>query len=323
MKKLVAWLLLLPTFGVAAASAQPYSAMWVFGGPLEDVGNYASVFGDLPPPFFQNRFSDGPLAVEILADQLGFELKPSLHRVGAVQGNDFASADALAAGSDPKDLQGQVNAYFSVSNNTADPNAFYYMIIGGNEVIAATYETNDSKSLQILKSAVASKKLAVQRLVNAGAKTMFIDNFFNLGRTPQLRNAGLAERATKMAKIHNVLMEAMLDQAERELDFNLIRFDVYKFGEEVIAGADRLRITNTTDPCIALLPSGKCDFRHFVFFTDVAVTSRVGELWGFQLTQAVAQDALEEACERRSHPHSGRRVRHFSGDQQFGHCRTR
>lgn len=323
MKNLVAWLLLLPTLGVAAvASAQPYSAMWVFGGPLEDVGNYASVFGNLPPPFFQNRFSDGPLAVEILAGQLGFELKPSLHRVGPVRGNDFASADALAAGSDPKDLQGQINAYFSASNQTADPNAFYYMIIGGNEVIAATYEPDDAKSLQLLKAAVASKKLAVHRLVNAGAKTMFVDNFFNLGRTPQLRDAGLAQRATRMSKIHNVLMEAMLDRAERELDFNLIRFDVYKFGEEVIAGADRFRITNTTDACIALLPAGLCDFRRFVFFTDVAVTSRVGELWGFQLTQAVAQDALEEACERRSHPYVGHRVRHFSGDRQFGHCRA-
>src|SRR5882762_4426521 len=115
MRKLIAWFALLPAlFFGAVAFAQPYSAMWVFGGPLEDIGNYASVFGNLPPPFFQNRFSDGPLAVELLAGQLGFELKPSLHRVGPVKGNDFASADALANGPDPKDLQGQINAYFSV-----------------------------------------------------------------------------------------------------------------------------------------------------------------------------------------------------------------
>lgn len=323
MRRIVSWLLALPALAAAtAAFAQPYSAMWVFGGPLEDVGNYASVYGDLPPPFFQNRFSDGPLAVEILADQLGLELQPSLHRVGPPQGNVFASADALAAGPDPKDLQGQINAYFTLSGNTADPDAFYYMIIGGNEVIAATYETDNYKSLQLLKNAVASKRLAIHRLVNAGAKTLFVDNFFNLGSTPQLRDAGLAARATKMSQIHNGLMEQMLDRAERDLDFNLIRFDVYKWGEEIIAGAERLRLTNTTEACINVLAEGRCDFRHFVFFTDASVTSRVGELWGFALTQAVAANAREQECEKHAHPHWGRKqIRHFAGDKLFGHCR--
>ena len=324
MKKLIAWVLLLPTlaFG-AAAFAAPYSAMWVFGGPLEDLGNYASVFGNLPAPFFENRFSDGPLAVELLAQQLGFELKPSLHRVGPVKGNDFASADALANGPDTKDLQGQLNAYFSVSHGKADPNAFYYMIIGGNEVIAATYEQNDAKSIQILEGAVASKKLAIHRLVGAGAKTMFIDNFFNLGRTPQLLDAGLSARATKMSQIHNAMMAQMLNQAQRDLDFNLIFFDVYQFGEDAIASADRLRITDTTDSCVALYASGKCDFQHFIFFTDLTVTSRLGELWGFQLTNEVNENAFEVACEKAAHPHIPGFIHHFRGEAQFGHCRRK
>ncbi len=300
MRKLFALFFFLCLAG--SASAQPFSAIWVFGGPLEDVGNYASVNGGtLPPPFFNNRFSDGPLAIEILAGQLGFTLTPSLHRIGPPQGNDFASADALASGPDPKDLQGQINAYFTLSHNLADPKALYYMIIGGNEVIAATYEQNDAKSLAILKAAVASKKLAVERLVQAGAKNLFIDNFFNLGRTPQLINAGLTTRATKMSQIHNRLMWSMLDQAERDLDFNLIRFDVYEFGEKVIAAADRLRITNTTQSCLALLPSGQCDFQHFAFFTDLTVTARVGEFWGFALVDAVEKNSFEQACRKRLH----------------------
>lgn len=315
MRKLIALVFLFCAAG--SASARPYSAMWVFGGPLEDVGNYASVYGDLPPPFFQNRFSDGPLAIEILAGQLGFTLTPSLHRVGPAKGNDFASADALAAGPEPKDLQGQINAYFSLSNNTADSKALYYMIIGGNEVIAATYEPNDEISHAILKSAVASKKLAVERLVQAGAKHLFIDNFFNLGRTPQLMAAGLSERATKMAQIHNRLMWRMLDQAERQMDFNLIRFDVYQFGEKVIAAADRLRITNTTQPCIALLASGQCNFQQFIFFTDLSVTSRVGEMWGFALTDAITKNAQEQACKRKLHL-SGRSLPH----KDFGLCKS-
>jgi cholinesterase len=271
--------------------AKPFSALWIFGGPLEDVGNYASVFGNLPPPFHQNRFSNGPLAVETLAAQLGFAVPPSLHRIGPARGNNFASADALASGPEPKDLHGQVDAYFAANGNVADRNALYYMIIGGNEVIAATYETDDSKSRAILRAAVSAKERAIHRLLDAGAKTLFVDNFFDIGTTPQFRLAGLASRATRMSRIHNGLMKEMLDRVERQRRFHLIRFDVFQFNHDTLSGAGALRFTNTTDSCLALLPVGQCDFDHFVFFNDVFPSARAHLLWGNALVGAVMRAA--------------------------------
>jgi cholinesterase len=311
MRKLIAWFLLLPALGFGAVALaqpplkQPFSAMWVFGGPLEDVGNFASVNGGtLPPPFFNNTLSNGPLAVQFLADYLGFKLTPSLHRVGPPMGNDFASADALANGPDPKDLQGQLNAYFQLSHGTADPNAFYYMIIGGNEVIEATESTDDVKSFQILKGAVDSKKLAIHRLVGAGAKTFFIDNFFNLGRTPRMIKLGLTARATQMSQLHNHLMNEMLAQAQRDLDFNLIYFDVFQFGEDAIAGSGRNRFTNITGDCVDVLNAGgTCNPDNFIFFTDITVTTRLGQLWGHQLINLLEHNNFEVACREAAHIH--------------------
>jgi cholinesterase len=296
MKKLLAALSLALAVATPAPSfATAFSAIWIFGGPLEDVGNFASVKGNLPPPFYNNRFSNGPLAVEVLAKELGFTVTPSLHRVGPPQGNSFASADALAAGGETQDLHGQVDAYFTLSGNTADPNALYYMIIGGNEVIRAVYEPDDL-AMVTLENAVKSKERAIERLVAAGARTLFVDNFFDIGAAPLFLEYDLSWRATKMARIHNQLMEQMLDRTEKRLGYSLIRFDVFQFTRDVVSGAGALRITDTTHSCLALLPIGQCDFDSFVFFNEIFPSGRAHRLWGNALVGAVMR---HEFCEDR------------------------
>jgi hypothetical protein len=115
---------------------------------------------------------------------------------------------------------------------------------------------------------------------------------------------GLTARATEMSQIHNQLMKEMLDEAERELTFNLIRFDVFQFGEDVIAGSSRMRFTNITSDCIDVLSAGgQCNADQFLFFTDITVTARLGQLWGHQLIDTVEHNAFEEGCELGAHPH--------------------
>lgn len=266
---------------------QPFSDMVVFAGPLEDTGNFASVFGDLPAPFFENRFSDGPLAVEFLAAQLGLELKPSLHRVGPVQGNNFSSVDALAAGDEPQDLAGQLDAYLASNGGVADPDALYYIIIGGNEVIEATFEPDDKTAKEIVAGAIDAKEVAIRRLVQAGAKTILMGNFIDVAITPQIRLAGLSERGTKMSAFHNRLLEKMLDRVERKLDFELIRHDFYRFANDTLRNAAIFGFTNTTDSCLDLLATGQCDLERFIFFNDLFPTASVHEIWGHDLIATV------------------------------------
>jgi len=267
----------------------PFSQIWVFGGPLEDTGNFASVIGDLPPPFYQNRFCDGPLAVEILAEQLGLTLKPSLHRVGPVQGNNFSSVDGLASGAGPQDLHGQIDAYFGTTGNRADANALYYVIIGGNEVVGAARERDNAKAFALVNAAVRAKERAIYRLVAAGATTLLVPNFIDISITPQIRALGLAARGHQMSLLHNRLMEQMLDRVERRLDFLLIRDDFREFADETLQAAGFLRFTNITDSCLEKLPLGECDFSRFVFFNDLFPTHRAHQLWGWRLVGEVVK----------------------------------
>jgi len=274
--------------GVARAVPAPaFSNMYVFGGPLEDNGNYASVYGDLPAPFYKNHFTNGPDAVEYLAESIGQTLKPSLHRVGPVQGNNFASADALANGNEPKDLQGQITAFLSSRGEAADPKALYYVIIGGNDIINATYEQDDVKSKAIVDGAIEAKRVAINRLVKAGVKNLFFDNFTNLGLTPKIRLAGLSERGEWVARYHNQQLDRMFNRVENQYGkkLNLIRFDFWQFSaNDLIASSAALGFTNTTDSC---LESANCDLDKFVFINDLFLTARVHKLWGQALTQTL------------------------------------
>jgi phospholipase/lecithinase/hemolysin len=293
MAMLVALCVVLAMAGDAAATGNgPFSQLVVFGGPLEDIGNLASVVGDLPPPFFHNRFCNGPLAVETLARHLGSPLTPSLHRVGPARGNDFSSVDGTASGPNPQDLHGQIDAYFAMTDGHADPRALYYIIIGGLEVIAAAETPDDDAARAIIRGAVDAKERAIERLHAKGARTFLVPNFVEIGFSPQLRQAGLSERGDQMSQFHNRLMDRMLDRVDRRPGIRIIKHDWAHWVKEISNGAARLRFTNTTDSCLAKLPTGECDFDHFLFFNELFPTARVHELWGAALVQEVAKFGL-------------------------------
>ena len=58
---------------VRTFQAQPlaFSQVYVFGDSVSDSGNYTALAGDLPPPYDGKRLSNGPMAVEVLAEALG------------------------------------------------------------------------------------------------------------------------------------------------------------------------------------------------------------------------------------------------------------
>ena len=68
------------------AAAAPYSAMYVFGDSLSDNGNIPAASGYRPSaPYYDGRFSNGPVAVEYLANNLG---------IGAADFHDYAVGGA-------------------------------------------------------------------------------------------------------------------------------------------------------------------------------------------------------------------------------------
>lgn len=74
----VVGLLALPL--AAQAGSMPFSRIVAFGDSLSDIGNFYRLTGGVlpPPPYDNGRFSNGPLWIEYLADDLGMPGRVSI-----------------------------------------------------------------------------------------------------------------------------------------------------------------------------------------------------------------------------------------------------
>lgn len=164
------------------ASAVSFDQLYVFGDSLSDTGNiYNATSQTYPPspPYYDGRFSNGPIWVDYLGDQLG--LTPTLFTTIAstppTQGINFAFGGASSGSGNvivpnpnlPGVLQ-QVEDFAGIlqaNHQTADPNALYTLWGGANDLLfsnagnSATVISNISQALNILAGVGAKKYFGV------------------------------------------------------------------------------------------------------------------------------------------------------------------
>ncbi|HEX5355266.1 MAG TPA: SGNH/GDSL hydrolase family protein [Aquabacterium sp.] len=166
---------------LSAASAQAYDQIVVFGDSLSDNGNLAQKFGGAVPaaPYANGRFTNGAVAVEVMAQQLGLPLVDYAYG-GATTGsaNQFQAQNPLVANTG---MLSQVNNY--VAAGPADANALYVVWGGGNDFLAAIATGNFSNMNAVVTTAVTNLVTEVGTLYAAGARDFFIPLLPDLGTT--------------------------------------------------------------------------------------------------------------------------------------------
>ncbi len=273
----------------ALAQSKPFSAFVEFSGALSDTGNYSSVNGDSPAPFYKNRTTNGPVAGELLAAHLGLKAESSNHLVGPVQGTNFAVRDALAGGTGPNDLPSQLKAYFASRGGNADPDAFYFVFNGGNDVIGAAFNPDDKVAEKMLSDAVKGLETALRTLVQKGAKTIMAPNFVDLSHVPAFSGPATAARARKISISYNNQFEQMLGDLEKELNFKFIHWDFDQMLKDMIAHGAEFGLLNTSEPCAPLLASGKGNPENYLFLTEIFPTTKVHKLMADSMAMAILQ----------------------------------
>ncbi|HIV71297.1 MAG TPA: hypothetical protein H9903_10230 [Candidatus Aquabacterium excrementipullorum] len=171
------------------AQATP-SKLIVFGDSLSDNGNASALVGqwgiDLPAsPYDDGRFSNGPVAVEVMASQLGVTLEDHAFG-GALTGlNNRIEALGLLNGTG---LQGQINTYLTDTGHKADASALYVVWGGGNDFLS-------SPTAATVATAIDNLAQNVTLLYQAGARDFFIPNLPDLATTSDAIEAGGADQA--------------------------------------------------------------------------------------------------------------------------------
>ncbi len=169
------------------AANAAYSQIVAFGDSLSDNGNVFAAtesalgFGIPTEPYWNGRFSNGPVAVEVMAQTLGVALV------------DYAFGGALTGTTNRVEIPGlpgiqnQVDDFttgLSSTGQTADASALYFLWGGGNDFLGA-----DDKQAAVAP-AIANLTGQVGQLYSAGAREFFVPLLPDLSNTLEAIQAG-------------------------------------------------------------------------------------------------------------------------------------
>lgn len=297
-------LLLIP--GLALANSD-YSQIYIFGDSLSDTGNAASVVGDFPPPYYMNRASNGPVAVETFTAALGHTADASLHFFGSEAGGNYAVAGANAVGDNLEDLGTQIAYFHAIHNYAAPTDALYVIFIGGNDIRATYGVTDKDTAVAIINSAVVSVKNAMQSLTLAGAKHFLLINAPNVSLIPEAQiiatlanDPDLIKRIRKYSKLYSILLHDMVEQFETVFQLDIEEFNLFKFFTKLIKKGEDYGFTNTTDACFdTQLLSFHPDCHNglnadqFIFFDEIHPTTRAHQFIGEAMFEALQKSASQ------------------------------
>jgi phospholipase/lecithinase/hemolysin len=254
------------TFAVLAMAAQAstptYDALYVFGDSYCDVGNLFAATGDTypPAPYYNGRFSDGPIWLDHVAGFLHVPLTPAL-----LGGTDYAFGGAWATAPQPlgsgviPSVPEQVGLYLQQHGGKADPNALYIIEGGGNDIVDTTTGSPQALGYQIAQNLVASE----QMLRKAGARHFVIPNLFNVGLLPVA--AGKVAFASAASTAANKGLNELLTSEEEIEGVHILRMDVFSLMSAVQTDPTHFGFTDITNPCLTTV---LCSDPDHAFFWD-------------------------------------------------------
>lgn len=296
-------LLALLSFGVGAA-ADEFDRIYIFGDSLSDTGNLASLIGPLPPPYYRNRISNGPVAVDTLTAGVGLTADASLHLIGPAVGPNYAVAGARARGDEAIDLATQVTLFLANHGLQAPRDALYVIMIGGNDVRDARDARTDPEARRIIRRAVRRIGVALATLAGAGARRFLVVNVPDIGVIPETRllaaatgDATLPARATHLSRRFNRHLHRTVSLLAHNPALRITEFDLFAFLGVLLANAGQYGFTNTTDPCFSsetftFYPGCEngAKFGEYVFFDEIHPTTRVHAFIGMAMGEALEEE---------------------------------
>jgi phospholipase/lecithinase/hemolysin len=265
----VGLLALLASQASPAAAGAPQRFV-VFGDSLSDPGNAFVLVRDVEVPPFDNLIPDAPYARGALhfsdgatwVEQLSI-LDHALPSTGPALLNpamfsNYAVGGARARHAGFFDFSTQVGLFVNDFSGQTPTEALYVVFVGGNDVrdalAALARDPTFATSLGILNAALTAIRDNLLTLRAAGASSFFVVNAPDVGLAPAVRLLGPAAQgaATFLAAQFNAGLEAILQGLESGSGLNIVRFDVFRALNEIVAAPGAFGLTNVTQPCIAV-----------------------------------------------------------------------
>ena len=244
----------IPTPTVTAPPTAPFSTIYAFGDSLTDAGNISlATLGMLPvsPPYADRVFSNGPVWVQDLAQDLGLPaVKPSL-----AGGTDFAFGGGETGQTpqhalSPADLPSQISQ-FAAQVPSPQPNALYAVWIGSNDVLDILRNNTLTPAQQQadVKAAVDNEVAGIQALAARGAQNFLVLNVPDLGITPyEKARPTQTATATALSSQYDSQLAAALKPLEASGALKIDLVDTFNILDQVDANPTAYGFYNVSTP---------------------------------------------------------------------------
>jgi outer membrane lipase/esterase len=274
---------------IATAQNRSFTNLYVFGDSLSDTGNLFAATSALgaanpPAPYYQGRFSNGPVWVERLGNPLALAVTAA-PTVKSSMNFAFGGATAAGTASLPPALGVQIGL-FRQRAITPGANDLFTVLAGANDLIpvlsAPTTPVNpaslDAAGVATAQSVISS----VQTLVGIGAKNIIVSGLPNLGATPRSLAAGgpggagaaFGLRATNAFNTELRSRLGLLSQSAADL--NILYVDVQGVLDRMVQDHRALGFSNATSFFLAPAAQGggQGDPNSYIFWDDIHPSSK-------------------------------------------------
>ncbi|MDJ0569886.1 MAG: SGNH/GDSL hydrolase family protein [Pleurocapsa sp. MO_192.B19] len=279
-----------------------YTQIFIFGDSLSDSGNsFALTFGAIPPdpPYVSGRFSNGSVAVEYLAEDLGLTLDPyddngignNFAVGGAKTGTGNSNNDDIALFLPEVTLPGlseQIDKYQeSLGDDRADPDALYVVWAGPNDFLDYLGGGVPADPADLIENGVDNNVRNVTRLTDLGAENIVVPNMPSLGRLPF--SIEFQDEATAITIAYNGGLSLALDNLDLEdqsTSMQITEVDLFTANETIAINPEQFGLSNVTDP---LLLSGLdlAETTGFFFWDIFHPTTEAHALFADTISQTI------------------------------------
>jgi len=268
-----------PAEPTATPTPVPISHVYAFGDSYSDNGNMKQLAPAALPwdAWWEGRISNGPTAVEVLANRLNVELTD--YAVAGAK-SDTSNVDSLFPNTG---TLGQVEKFKTELNgHSADPNALYFVMIGANDYLEVL-NVVPSDNPTLTDHTVDNIATLITQLAQLGAKRFLVVNSIDIAVMPYVITNGRSDQAAEFQTLMNSKLSSRLDELKAQLKIEITLFDYVTLSTKIRENPSDYGLSNLTDACQPIffgVKSACASPDQYYFWDEVHPTRRVHQIFG-------------------------------------------
>jgi phospholipase/lecithinase/hemolysin len=269
----------------ALAAAGPFTSVIVYGDSLSDNGNLYAATGGIPgAPYWQGRRSNGPVAVEDLAANLGAPLH-DFAWIGATTGLGNYADGGTPTSSGLHGFPGMAAEYAGSAGSIAPlaPSSLFVIWGGPNDFLSPS-PLDGGDPLKTADRAVADLLALVAEAQGLGAQHILVPGMPDLGLTPYFQSIGEGALGSSLTDYFNGKLKSGLPSG-------VTYFDTAGLMRNIVANPGAYGFADVTDACFnSAVPSLCANPDSYLFFDSFHPTAHADEILANGFTSAVVPE---------------------------------